>query len=231
MRRLPSQLLASIPISTRRAAASAALSLRLPPSTWRTHSNGYSGQVRLDGLSLGLLHSVTTLSRSSPSSSSSSSPSSSTTPSSSSASQPPQPETTDSPPSPDELSSSSSSSSSPHPPRTANDPRPPQPRPHPFRFETGIAVFAKRPPRPFPPPFLSAPSGSFSDPLSTHEGGRRSGPVRGRTNGDDAVYAGEMFVCANDGVGAWSTRPRGNAGWVSFLFFSFLLVLFCRPSL
>jgi len=89
----------------------------------------------------------------------------------------------------------------------------------PFRFDTGVALFAKRTPRPFPPPFLSPPSGSFSDPLSTHDrsrdrrrayvGGRL---IQGLTNGDDAVFASDYFICANDGVGAWSTRPRGHAG-------------------
>lgn len=88
----------------------------------------------------------------------------------------------------------------------------------PFRFETGIALFAKRPPRPFPPPFLSPPSGSFSDPLSTHHRSRdrrafvNGELIRGQTNGDDAVYASNNFICANDGVGAWATRPRGHAG-------------------
>jgi hypothetical protein len=95
----------------------------------------------------------------------------------------------------------------------------------PFRFDTGIALFAKRAPRPFPPPFLSPPSGSFSDPLSTHhyERGRGRGAdrratfvdgqrIQGATNGDDAVFASDYFICANDGVGAWSTRPRGHAG-------------------
>lgn len=88
----------------------------------------------------------------------------------------------------------------------------------PFRFETGFALFAKRTPRPFPPPFLSPPSGSFSDPLSTHHQSRAKrvfvdgDVVRGWTNGDDAVYASDYFICANDGVGAWSMRPRGHAG-------------------
>lgn len=36
--------------------------------------------------------------------------------------------------------------------------------------------------------------------------------IRGRTNGDDAVYESEYLICANDGVGAWATRPRGHAG-------------------
>ena len=92
--------------------------------------------------------------------------------------------------------------------------------PPPFRFETGLALFAKRTPRPFPPPFLSPPSGSFSDPLSTHDRSRDRRPlvngerVRGYTNGDDAVYVSDMFIGANDGVGAWSTREGGHAGYL-----------------
>ncbi|CAK7214356.1 hypothetical protein SCUCBS95973_002116 [Sporothrix curviconia] len=88
----------------------------------------------------------------------------------------------------------------------------------PFHFETGVGLFAKRTPRPFPPPFLSPPSGSFSDALSTHDRSRdRRELVNGQliggcTNGDDAVYAGDYFIAANDGVGAWSMRPRGHAG-------------------
>jgi len=98
-----------------------------------------------------------------------------------------------------------------------------QKKPPPFRFETGLALFAKRAPRPFPPPFLSPPSGSFSDPLSTHHRSRdrrafvNGELIRGYTNGDDAVYASDNFIGANDGVGAWSTRPGGHAGSV-FLF-------------
>ncbi|KAJ9134005.1 Phosphatase 2C-like domain-containing protein [Pleurostoma richardsiae] len=88
----------------------------------------------------------------------------------------------------------------------------------PYRFETGIGLFAKRTPRPFPPPFLSPPSGSFSDPLSTHHRSRdrrafvNGKLIQGCTNGDDAVFASEYFIAANDGVGAWSARPRGHAG-------------------
>lgn len=99
-----------------------------------------------------------------------------------------------------------------------SDPGPLLPK-GPFRFETGIALFAKRPPRPFPRPFMSMPSMSFSDPLSTFDQSRdRRGQyingelVRGATNGDDAVFANDYFIGANDGVGAWSTRPRGHAG-------------------
>ncbi|KAI2606550.1 phosphatase 2C-like domain-containing protein [Hypoxylon sp. NC1633] len=97
----------------------------------------------------------------------------------------------------------------------------------PFRFETGFALFAKRAPRPFPPPFLSPPSGSFSDPLSTHHQSRdkrafvHGEVIRGWTNGDDAVYASDYFICANDGVGAWSARPRGHAGLWSRLILHF----------
>ncbi|KAG5952455.1 hypothetical protein E4U53_000841 [Claviceps sorghi] len=100
----------------------------------------------------------------------------------------------------------------------------------PFRFETGIGLYAKRPPRPFPPPFTSPPSGSFSDPLSTHHQSRdrRDRPgfvngqlIKGFTNGDDAVYANDFFICANDGVGAWSMRPRGHAGLWSRLMLHF----------
>lgn len=94
----------------------------------------------------------------------------------------------------------------------------------PYKFETGISLFAKRAPRPFPPPFLSPPSGSFSDPLSTHHQSRDRRPkvngelIKGWTNGDDAAFASEYFVGANDGVGAWSARPRGHAGYVSRLY-------------
>ncbi|KAG6054151.1 hypothetical protein E4U17_004028 [Claviceps sp. LM77 group G4] len=100
----------------------------------------------------------------------------------------------------------------------------------PFRFETGIGRYAKRSQRPFPPPFTSPPSGSFSDPLSTYHQSRdrRERPgfvngqlIKGLTNGDDAVYASDFFICANDGVGAWSTRPRGHAGLWSRLVLHF----------
>jgi hypothetical protein len=87
----------------------------------------------------------------------------------------------------------------------------------PFYFEAGYALFAKRPSRPFPPPFLSMPSTSFSEPLSTHDPSRDRRPtvngqmIRGVTNGDDAVLVGENFICANDGVGAWAGREKGHA--------------------
>ncbi|KZF26140.1 rRNA-processing protein UTP23 [Xylona heveae TC161] len=97
----------------------------------------------------------------------------------------------------------------------------------PFHFQTGYALFAKRPSRPFPPPFLSLPSGSFSDPLSTHHRSRDRRSyvdgemIRGITNGDDAVLVQENFVGANDGVGAWATRPRGHAALWSRLILHF----------
>ncbi|EPE08913.1 protein phosphatase [Ophiostoma piceae UAMH 11346] len=97
----------------------------------------------------------------------------------------------------------------------------------PFHFETGVGLFAKRTPRPFPPPFYSPPSGSFSDPLSTHDRSRDRREtigghmIGGCTNGDDAVYASDYFVAANDGVGAWSMRARGHAGLWSRLIVHF----------
>jgi protein phosphatase PTC7 len=102
---------------------------------------------------------------------------------------------------------------------TAQPERPPSP----FKFDSGVALFAKRTPRPFPPPFMSPPSASFSDALSTHHKSRdrrafvHGDLIRGQTNGDDAVYASDCFICANDGVGAWAARPRGHAGLVHYL--------------
>lgn len=87
----------------------------------------------------------------------------------------------------------------------------------PFRFETGYALCAKRPSRPFPPPFMSPPSSSFSDPLTTHSLSQdkrlsvRGELVRGLNNGDDAIIVAENFLGVNDGVGAWATRPNGHA--------------------
>lgn len=100
----------------------------------------------------------------------------------------------------------------------------------PYYFDTGYALFAKRPSRPFPPPFLSPPSGSFSDPLSTHDRSRdrrsfyQGELVRGISNGDDAVLVEENLIGANDGVGAWVTRPRGHAALWSRLILHFWAV-------
>lgn len=88
----------------------------------------------------------------------------------------------------------------------------------PYRFETGYALCAKRPSRPFPPPFLSPPSSSFSDPLTTQSLSQdkrlsvQGELVRGLNNGDDAVLVAENFVGVDDGVGAWATRAHGHAG-------------------
>ncbi len=90
----------------------------------------------------------------------------------------------------------------------------------PFYFQTGYALCAKRTPRPFPPPFLSPPSSSFSDPLTTHYHSQdkrlsvRGELVRGLNNGDDAVLVTENLLGVNDGVGAWATKPRGHAAYV-----------------
>ena len=97
----------------------------------------------------------------------------------------------------------------------------------PYYFDTGYALFAKRPSKPFPPPFLSAPSKSFSDALSTHNKSRDRRPtvngeiIRGVTNGDDAVLVNEQFIAANDGVGAWATREKGHAALWSRLILHF----------
>ena len=101
----------------------------------------------------------------------------------------------------------------------------------PFYFETGFAIYAKRASRPFPPPFLSRPSGSFSDPLTTHSHSRDRRPsvngqfIRGRTNGDDAiVIGGQNFLGVNDGVGAWAQKDRGHAALWSRLIAHFWAV-------
>ncbi|KIV93738.1 hypothetical protein PV10_04931 [Exophiala mesophila] len=102
----------------------------------------------------------------------------------------------------------------------------------PFFLETGYSIFAKRPSRAFPPPFVSLPSGSFSDPLTTHNNpvrGRRPSyngePIRGITNGDDAILIGDQnFLAVNDGVGAWAQKERGHAALWSRLIAHFWAV-------
>ncbi|EEP81908.1 predicted protein [Uncinocarpus reesii 1704] len=90
----------------------------------------------------------------------------------------------------------------------------------PFVFDTGYALCPKRPSRPFPPPFVSPPSSSFSDPLTTHHRSQDARPsvngelVRGLTNGDDAVLVSQHFLGVNDGVGAWATKPHGHAALI-----------------
>ncbi|KAL8917763.1 MAG: hypothetical protein Q9208_007743 [Pyrenodesmia sp. 3 TL-2023] len=71
------------------------------------------------------------------------------------------------------------------------------------------------------------PSGSFSDPLSTHNRSRdrrsyvNGEMIRGITNGDDAILVGENFIGANDGVGAWAQKPMGHAALWSRLILHF----------
>lgn len=85
-----------------------------------------------------------------------------------------------------------------------------------FHFRTAHALFAKQAARPFPPPFLSRPSGSFSDPLSTYNESRfrqvsyRGQLLRGLTNGEDAVLLGPQYIGVNDGVGGWSDKKNGH---------------------
>ena len=64
---------------------------------------------------------------------------------------------------------------------------------------------------------MSPPSGSFSDPLSTHNRAADRRPkvngqmIRGVTNGDDALLASDHLIGTNDGVGAWGQKERGHA--------------------
>ena len=100
----------------------------------------------------------------------------------------------------------------------------------PFHLLTGYATFAKRASRPFPPPFLSTPSSSFSDPLTTHSAVRDRRPavdgefILGATNGDDAVFVTENCLVVNDGVGAWAAKQRGHAALWSRLIGHFWLI-------
>ena len=97
-------------------------------------------------------------------------------------------------------------------------PLPELPRRSPWYFDTAYSIFAKRPTRAFPPPFVSYPSGSFTDPLTTHNRPQYRQPkvgdelLRGITNGDDAIIIdGQNFLACNDGVGAWAQKERGHA--------------------
>ena len=93
---------------------------------------------------------------------------------------------------------------------------------HPFYFDTGYALFAKRPPRPFPPPFTAphprrdpaaAAAGAATDEADpTHDHLAYDGaPLRAATAGDDALLAEPHLLAAADGVGAWASRPHGHA--------------------
>jgi len=107
---------------------------------------------------------------------------------------------------------------------------PSTPSASPFYFAAGYAGWAKRPSRPFPPPFFSAPSGSFSDPLSTTHRAHDRRPtvngqmIRGVTIGDDALLASPNLVGVNDGVGAWGQKDRGCAPLWSRLIMHFMAV-------
>ncbi|KAK3719104.1 hypothetical protein LTR37_004668 [Vermiconidia calcicola] len=100
----------------------------------------------------------------------------------------------------------------------------------PFYFEAGYAGWAKRPTRPFPPPFFSAPSGSYSDPLSTHHRAVDRRPkvngqlIRGITCGDDALLVSDNLIGTNDGVGAWGQKEKGHAPLWSRLILHFWAV-------
>ncbi|RPB00875.1 protein serine/threonine phosphatase 2C, partial [Choiromyces venosus 120613-1] len=85
-----------------------------------------------------------------------------------------------------------------------------------YGFKTNFSLFAKRAPRPFPPPFNSPPASSFSDALSTHSTSKIPTPegatfLRGITNGDDAILHHHNHLGVADGVGAWNTKAAGHA--------------------
>nr|POE80719.1 putative protein phosphatase 2c 80 [Quercus suber] len=100
----------------------------------------------------------------------------------------------------------------------------------PFYFEAGYAGWAKRPSRPFPPPFFSPPNTSYSDPLSTTHKSKDwratvdGTLIRGHTIGDDAVLVSDHLIGTNDGVGAWAQRERGHAPLWSRLILHYMAV-------
>ena len=75
--------------------------------------------------------------------------------------------------------------------------------PQPFRLVPSYSLFAKRAPRPFPPPFHSPAAGAAA--------GEGAAFLSGVTNGDDAVLTNARYVAVADGVGQWNTRARGHA--------------------
>lgn len=82
----------------------------------------------------------------------------------------------------------------------------------PFCFDTGYAASSKRPSRPLPAPFSPRPTASFSEPLTHPTAAQYRGrQLRGLTNGDDALVVADNYLGVDDGVGAWATRPHGNA--------------------
>ncbi|KAI5798859.1 phosphatase 2C-like domain-containing protein [Geopyxis carbonaria] len=102
-----------------------------------------------------------------------------------------------------------------------------------YTFVPSHSLFAKRPPRPFPPPFNSPPTSSLTDPLTTHFHSRPgyTRPVKertegasflsGLTNGDDAVLTTTSHIAVADGVGAWNTKSHGHAALWSRLMLHF----------
>lgn len=119
-----------------------------------------------------------------------------------------------------------------------------------YKFHPGSSFFAKRPARPFPPPFnLATPPAStpiFRDAFrnfhfnlslgrgsNSDEGEGRAalsaahaqedalGFLRGITNGDDAAVSAPYYLGVADGVGAWNTRPQGYAALWSRLILHF----------
>lgn len=112
----------------------------------------------------------------------------------------------------------------------------PATRPLQYSFQPNFSLFAKRPPRPFPPPFHSPPLSSFSDPLGTHNLSRvpRSEGahfLRGITNGDDAIVYAPSYLGVADGVGAWNTKSAGHAAlWSRLMLHFFSLEVESSPS-
>lgn len=139
---------------------------------------------------------------------------------------------------------------------TANNLTVSAPRTHPsilptglkYEFHTGSSFFAKRPSRPFPPPFNStSPPDStslfrdafrnfhFNNAYHRYSGDLERqvaapltpteedalGFLRGVTNGDDAVVYSPYYLGVADGVGAWNTRPQGHAALWSRLVLHF----------
>ncbi|KAA8896125.1 phosphatase 2C-like domain-containing protein [Sphaerosporella brunnea] len=100
---------------------------------------------------------------------------------------------------------------------------PASPPPAAFQFVSSYDLFAKRPPRPFPPPFHTPPPSSFSDPLTNHPRERPEGAafLSGVTNGDDAILTSPFYLAVADGVGAWNTRSHGHAALWSRLVLHF----------
>ncbi|EPS38872.1 hypothetical protein H072_7354 [Dactylellina haptotyla CBS 200.50] len=117
---------------------------------------------------------------------------------------------------------------------SSNSPAPQEPL---SSFQTGFSLYAKRPPRPFPKPWINPPTSSFSEPLSVHSTSLSRRPLhphqhqlytpenasldptltsggaarflRGYTNGDDALLMHSRYLAVADGVGSWNMRDKG----------------------